>query len=229
MNKLIVIGLVLGCAEAAFAQVPDHRAVVERVYAQGGHVLTNQDGAGRFIEAAASALFRIDPGFGHLRKFPPRTRCGDPPHACDVVLYRPTGQIIDLIVDMGEPGAHLGWSVGPVGEYGSADWFAPGITPDPQSQSALVTEWLELWFNRLEAQNRDQDAVIVAIAKDVVAAREELAGRQQLQDHDARLQQHDERPGWMKRFFGSPYGAAITAAVGTWLTEWYLTREETAP
>jgi hypothetical protein len=147
--------------------------------------------------------------------------------SCDYLVYAPTGQGYDVLVDQ-EGSATPTWNSG--GDVFTPDRYVavnalPPPQPNPQPQPAPVTEWMDQRFNRLEAQNRDHAASIAVLAKDVVAAREELAGRKQLQEHDERLQAHDERPGFIRRFMGSPWGAAITAAFGTYLTEWYLTRD----
>jgi len=129
---------IVALSAPVFAQVPNHAGIVQQVYAQGGHTITTQDGAGRFVEAVALALHRIDASFGHLKKPADRTHCGVPFHACDVVLYRDSGQIIDFIRDAGEPGAsifcggtNVCWGVGAVNEYGPGDWFAPTGAPFP--------------------------------------------------------------------------------------------------
>ena len=118
--------------------VPDHRAIVEQVFAAGGHDLTTKAGAGRFVEAAAAALHAVNVNWGHLRKPAGRTHVVDAQgnrHAVDVVLYRLTGQIVDIIRDAGEPGAGLSWGVGDEGEYGEGDWYAPVAIGPPASTS----------------------------------------------------------------------------------------------
>lgn len=108
--------------------VPNHQSIVAALYARGGHTLTTKEGAGRFTEAAASALHFVDRSWGHLRKPAGRTHVVDAQgnrHAVDVVLYRATGAIVDIIRDAGGPGAGLSWGVGADGEYGMDDWYAP--------------------------------------------------------------------------------------------------------
>lgn len=108
--------------------VPDHRRIVEQVFAGGGYTLTTKAGAGLFTEAAAVALHAADSNWGHLLKPEGRTHVVDAQgnrHAVDVVLYKSTGQIVDIISGAGDPGARLAWSVGPEGEYGDGEWYAP--------------------------------------------------------------------------------------------------------
>ena len=112
--------------------VPDHRHIVELVFAQGGQSLTSKEGAGRFTEAAAAVLHAVDPNWGHLRKPAERTHVIGPDgqrHAIDVVLYRASGTICDIISGAGDPGAALTWGPGPDHEYNETDWYAPGGTP----------------------------------------------------------------------------------------------------
>lgn len=125
---LAVVAGLLFTATIATAQVPDYSTVVVDQFHRTQHDTKTQEGAGKFTEEVASRLYQLDPNFGHLRKSPPRTRCGEPPHACDVVLYLATGQIVDILRDGGGPDAAPSWSVGPFGEYTQADWMGPAIT-----------------------------------------------------------------------------------------------------
>lgn len=214
----------------ALAQVPNHAAMVEATYAAGGHVITTQDGAGLFIESAARALHRVDPGFGHLKKQPPRTRCGEPPHACDVVLYRPTGQIVDLIVDAGEPGARLGWSTGVVGEYTSDDWFAPDTVPAPQPQpqpgppSPVQTD--ALLRALIQELNATRALVIQGLDR-----QEKLFTHQQMLEKTTYdfLVGHDTEPGWLKKVVTNRYVQIALAAFTTWATNYMINNREQNP
>jgi hypothetical protein len=112
--------------------VPDHRHIVQQVFAQGTHSLTTKEGAGRFTEIAAVALHAVDANWGHLRKPANRTHAIGPDgqrHAIDVVLYRSTGAICDILRGAGDPDAGLAWGPGPDREYNESDWYAPGGTP----------------------------------------------------------------------------------------------------
>jgi hypothetical protein len=114
--------------------VPDYRQIVAQVFATGGYTITTKAGAGLFVEAAARALHLLDAQWGHLRKPEGRTHVVDAQgnrHAVDVVLYRRTGQIVDIIRDAGEPGADLSWGEGREGEYDDGDWYAPVPTTRP--------------------------------------------------------------------------------------------------
>lgn len=108
--------------------VPDYRHVVDTLYARGGWTITTKEGAGHFTEAAAAALHFVDAEFGHLRKPANRTHVVDQwgnRHAVDVVLYKASGQIVDIITDAGEPGARVSWGPGTEHEYSPDDWYAP--------------------------------------------------------------------------------------------------------
>ena len=108
--------------------VPDHRHIVAQVLERGGHTLSTREGAGRFTEAVAAALHAADRNWGHLRKPPERTHVVGPDgnrHAVDVVLYRTSGQIVDIIAGAGDPGARITWDPGPEREYAESDWYAP--------------------------------------------------------------------------------------------------------
>jgi hypothetical protein len=105
--------------------VPNRFIVVDRVFAESGPWdLTTHDGCGLFTEAAARALWREDPDFGHLRKTPGHNQYNG--HAVDAVLYRPTGQTIDLIAFSETPQARPAWQED-IPRYSDADWYAPDL------------------------------------------------------------------------------------------------------
>lgn len=108
--------------------VPNYFHVVQLVFQTGNHDLTTHDGCGRFTEACARELFKGDPNFGHLKKRPGQNQFNG--HAVDAVLYKPTGQSIDLIAASETPDARPAWQED-IPRYGPDDWFAPDITPGP--------------------------------------------------------------------------------------------------
>jgi hypothetical protein len=91
----------------------------------------------RYCDEVVGALHAVDARFGHLRKQPWQSHCQDAAgrlHARDVALFEPSGQIVDFILDAGwgpDTKNAVVWGVGPEGEYGADDWFAPGESSIP--------------------------------------------------------------------------------------------------
>lgn len=102
--------------------VPNYFDVVQHVFDRGGFDLTTHDGGGLFTEACARALHAQDPAFGHLRKTPGHNQFNG--HAVDSVLYKPTGQSIDLIADSETPKGRPAWQED-IPRYTDAAWYAP--------------------------------------------------------------------------------------------------------
>jgi hypothetical protein len=108
--------------------VPNHFDVVQLVFQTGNFDLSTHDGCGLFTEACARELFKGDPNFGHLKKRPAQNQYNW--HAVDAVLYRPTGQSIDLVAASESPDARPAWQED-IPRYSDADWYAPDVTPGP--------------------------------------------------------------------------------------------------
>lgn len=102
--------------------VPNGKPYVDGVYFGGGHDLTTKEGCGRFTEACAAALHHVDAGFGHLRKRPGQNQWNG--HAVDAVLYRQTGQSVDIIRESETDRARPAWEVD-IPRYANGDWYAP--------------------------------------------------------------------------------------------------------
>lgn len=111
--------------------VPNFKSVVEQVYARGGFDLTSKAGCGRFTEACCVELHATDPQFGHLKKSKSRNHVVDAHgqrHAVDAVLYKATGQSVDLIASSESPSARPAWTVD-TPRYSADDWYAPVLPP----------------------------------------------------------------------------------------------------
>lgn len=120
------------------ATVPDYSHVVRDLAASFGPLDTH-DRSGAFTELAAAVLHSHDPNFGHLRKFGSQNQYHG--HAVDAVLYKATGQAIDLIIGSAEPGARVGWAVEEVPRYTDAEkyWMAPmGLPPGDEEEESPV-------------------------------------------------------------------------------------------
>jgi hypothetical protein len=107
--------------------IPNHFEVVRRVFEDGRFDLSTKEGCGRFTEACAVALHRIDGEFGHLRKRPAQNQYNG--HAVDALLYRATGQTVDLIISSGGPESRINWLVNEGDAYSPDMWYPP----DPQA------------------------------------------------------------------------------------------------
>lgn len=121
--------------------VPDYRHVVLARAASFG-ALTSKERCGQFIEAVVADLFALDDNFGHLRKFGAQTQYNG--HAVDAVLYKATGQAIDLITasKLASPQtpAQPAWSVETEAHYTDADryWLAPSALPSGDEEDDVT-------------------------------------------------------------------------------------------
>lgn len=153
------------------ATVPDYSHVVRDLAATFGPLDTH-DRSGAFTELAAAVLHSHDPNFGHLRKFGSQNQYNG--HAVDAVLYKATGQAIDLIIGSAEPGARVGWGVEEIPRYTDAEkyWMAPmGLPPgdedeEPQQPPAHPPEapWLDI-LDEMEGLRADFAAESLAREK----------------------------------------------------------------
>ena len=107
---------------------PNHSSVLAGLDARFN--LSTHDGAGQYTEAAAWVLSQRDRNWGHIAKSGAQKQYNG--HGLDAVMYRITGDVIDLIINAGGPGvASPSWQ-----EKEPTDtslWrpaFDPG-TPDP--------------------------------------------------------------------------------------------------
>ena len=215
---LLTLTLLLSLAGNALAQVPYYKPVVDEMFRATKHNLRTQEGAGLFTEDVAARLFQMDPNIGHLRKQAPRTRCGNPAHACDVLLYLATGQIIDILRDAGGPNVGPTWNVGPFGEYGQPDWMGPAVaepiippgvgqpgpTPvlPPAFPSAEILQKLDALSARvLQLEHRHEQTFQETLTR--IAA------------VDERIRLHDAEPGYLKKIFGNRYVQIVGAALLT--------------
>lgn len=103
--------------------VPNFFTVVDLVFGTGSHDITTHDGCGRFLEACAREIHRSDPAFGHLRKSGAQNQYNG--HAVDNLLYKGTGQAIDIVIESATDKARIAWQVEEIARYTDADWFAP--------------------------------------------------------------------------------------------------------
>lgn len=109
--------------------IPTLIAIVQVVRDSRQWDFSSDEGVCAFSHAVVVALHTANADFGHLRKRADQNHCVDPLGrnvAVDVTLYRPTGQVVDFIRNVG-PGTEnaVAWTVGPVNEYTVADWLAP--------------------------------------------------------------------------------------------------------
>lgn len=113
--------------------VPDYSPTVQTVYRVTQPDLSTKEGCGKFTEDVAVAIHNADPEFGHLKKRPGQNQYNG--HAVDAILYKKTGQAIDIIASSESADARPGWMVD-VPRYSEADWIEPSSTvpapvPDP--------------------------------------------------------------------------------------------------
>ena len=117
--------LVVLFAIAPFAQggVPNRKPEVEGIAKV--HTLSTHGGGGCFVEHVAFELHKIDPNFGHLKKNPGQNQFNG--HAADAILYRKTGQSIDIISNSNTAKAKAAWIVDKP-RYSDKDFIAPTKT-----------------------------------------------------------------------------------------------------
>lgn len=113
---------------------PDHRQIVEQVHAEFPDLLrTNTiESCGRFTRRCAARLHEHDANWGLLTKGPGQTQYEG--HAVDAVIYKATGQVVDIIAGAHNPSqpGRPAWSL--VGRDPSNLWAPPGgVTPEPRS------------------------------------------------------------------------------------------------
>ena len=78
--------------------VPNHRAIVQAVFDQGGWTLGTDDGKAAFTRASAWALFQRDAHWGLVRKTIGSNVLG---LSTDLVMWAGTGEIVDIATDAG--------------------------------------------------------------------------------------------------------------------------------
>jgi hypothetical protein len=110
---------------------PNHSAIIQAVWAEGGFKLTTDEGCGLFTEACVRALHAHDPRWGHLLKHDGQRQFRG--HAVDAALYRHDnpGQSVaaDLITNSKTPAlAAPGWGLD-IPRYSSSGWAAPEPVP----------------------------------------------------------------------------------------------------
>jgi len=104
--SLTVLVLLMACP--LFAQVPNMRSTVDQVFAAAKWDLGTKPENGCFTEEVAFRLHKLDPDWGHLRKFRETWWNG---HAADAVLHK-TGYALDIISHSDDPSeAKPGWAV----------------------------------------------------------------------------------------------------------------------
>lgn len=103
--------------------IPNYASVVQHVYATGSFDLSTREGCGAFTEACALALHALNAEFGHLQKQPEQNQWNG--HALDAVLYKATGQTVDLILSAPSPASVPQWSVHEDDDYPPALWIDP--------------------------------------------------------------------------------------------------------
>lgn len=114
--------------------VPNLKAIVVKRHKQFGP-LTSKARCGQFTEAVVVDLHAIDPNFGHLRKFGSSTQYHG--HGVDVVLYKATGQAVDIIkaskLASDTRPCEPTWGVEREARYTDSDtyWMPPIGVPDP--------------------------------------------------------------------------------------------------
>lgn len=131
MILLVTMLVALALPASAQQRPPDHREIAHK--ACTGLRLDNRDGQSKCTDRAARALHEHNANWGHLKKSERRTGCGVPRRACDAVLWRPTGQAVDVIAKASPPSreSQLGWSVD-IPRYNDSDWLDPNHDiPEP--------------------------------------------------------------------------------------------------
>ena len=109
--------------------VPNHEHVVDAVYARGGWNLTTKTGCGKFREACAWALHQVDANWGDLKKKASQNNYKG--RAVDAVLWKPTGQSVDIIIASESAKARPGWTVD-IPRYTDSDWLVPVEVSQPE-------------------------------------------------------------------------------------------------
>lgn len=167
--------------------VPNYKAEVVKLYNEGDYDLTTKEGSGLFTRDVAAYLHDLDADFGELLKSRGRTHVIDPLGrrvAVDAVLYKKTGQSVDVIGSSASPKAKPAWTVDKP-RYGEKDWAWPaGSAPKPEPPPAPTPEPKpDLVTERLDSFEAVLRALIRAVEDD----------RQLLAALDGRLKGIDER------------------------------------
>lgn len=165
----VVALVILLTVSTTNAQVPDFRLTVQTLARVAD--LRTLEGCGAFTRSVVSSIHPSDARFGHLRKPSWRTHVVDAAgnrHAADVILFRETGQIVDIARDCAGIDPAPSWSVGPMNEYdpnalidGLPTWFGPTpTTPNPTPSPQPPPLDLSGVYGRLD----QLDARVVEIA-----------------------------------------------------------------
>jgi hypothetical protein len=111
-----------------------YKAVVQTIFNKGQYDLTSKEGCGRFTRQVAYELHKLDAGFGELLKSSGRTHVIDRLGrrvAVDAVLYKPTGQSVDIVGSSASPKAKPAWTEDKP-RYKDSDWAEPaGLGNEP--------------------------------------------------------------------------------------------------
>lgn len=157
------------------AQVPDHFQAVRDEYRRYAWDLTTTEGTCAFKSSVAYVLSQRDPAFGELRKRPGQHQCPDGT-AVDAVLYRTTGQVIDIVTRSETPQAGIAWQVD-IPRYTDVDWVpaapllpappqptpvpAPTPQPPPPEEGVILAKLTEI-----QATTTATHAEVVALRQD---------------------------------------------------------------
>ena len=136
--------------------------------------------------------------------------------SCDYLVYAPTGQGFDVLIDQ-EGAATPTWGEG--GIVTSDRYVAVG-TPPPPIDPPVEKPPVQTDLSEFRAQ---LEYIRTQIGNN--AARMEVLAQSQ-RDMDAAtyalLQRHDNEPAWAVKVFGNRYVQMILAATGAWLAEHQL-------
>lgn len=106
--------------------VPNHRFVVDELFATGLYNLKTHEGMGAFVDAVVSTLHAIDERWGHLKKKPGQTETHG--HGEDAALYLSDepgqSQAVDFVGGAGGPNPLPAWQVD-APRYSPSDWADP--------------------------------------------------------------------------------------------------------
>lgn len=135
MRAFLLIALLLIKISPVWAQTPDHRHIVQRVYDSGAFEIASRPGLCAFVRAAVTELHRHDPGWGFLKKRQPQNGCYDQGalegYSVDTAYYYTSRQTVDFMRDCGDAGCQgLAWGIS--GTHMSlGDWVRPDVGPAP--------------------------------------------------------------------------------------------------
>ncbi len=109
--------------------VPNDSHIVYDLYETGNYDLHTEEGQGRFVDDAVTALHAHDMRWGHLKKNPGQSNIHG--HAEDATLYlADTGlsSAVDFIAGAGGANPSPTWQVD-IPRYSPSDWYAPEDHP----------------------------------------------------------------------------------------------------